>query len=171
MRIELCNRTASTVVTYFRMTRDPEVRKYLPQKATTESEALADFMKTQQPGAASYGRTIYVDGNYIGDIWCYCIQQDEPNAMVSYCIFDKTFWGKGIATKALQMFIPEIATQFRLKSVGAFTYTENEPSIKVLLNSGFEVASTFMEDGVESKYLQKRLSSGSGCWGELSATS
>ena len=155
MRIELKDRTADTVVTYFRATRDPEVRKYLPQKATSESEALADYEKTQQPGASSYGRTIYVDGNYIGDIWCYCIQQDEPNAMVSCCIFDKTYWGKGIATEALRLFLTEITARFGLKSVGAFIYSENESSIKVLLRNGFADVETFVEDGIESKYFQR----------------
>lgn len=155
MRIELKDRTTDTVVTYFQRTRDPEVRKYLPQKATTETDALADFEKTQQPGATSYGRTIYVDGNYIGDVWCYCIQQDEPNAMVSYCIFDKEHWRKGIATEALRMFLAVIVEKFGLKSVGAFTYSANESSIKVLLKNGFTDAETFVEDGIESKYFQK----------------
>lgn len=155
MKIELKDRSANTVVTYFRATRDSEVRKYLPQKATTETEALADFEKTQQPGATSYGRTIYVDGNYIGDVWCYCIQQDEPNAMISYCIFDKLHRRKGIATEALRMFLSEIAEKFGLKSVGAFTYSANEASIKVLLKNGFTDAETFVEDGTESKYFQK----------------
>lgn len=157
MRIELNDRTADTVVTYFQATRDPEVRKYLPQTATTDTEALADFEKTQQPGASSYGRTIYVDGNYIGDVWCYCIQQDEPNAMVSYCIFDKEYWCKGIATEALRMFLAEIVAKFGLKSVGAFTYSANESSIKVLLKNGFSEAETFVEDGIESKYFQKDM--------------
>lgn len=155
MRIELKDRTTDTVVTYFQRTRDPEVRKYLPQKATTETDALADFEKTQQPGATSYGRTIYVDGNYIGDVWCYCIQQDEPNAMISYCIFDKEHWRKGIATEALRMFLAVIVEKFGLKSVGAFTYSANESSIKVLLKNGFTDAETFVEDGIESKYFQK----------------
>lgn len=155
MRIELKDRTTDTVVTYFQRTRDPEVRKYLPQKATTETDALADFEKTQQPGATSYGRTIYVDGNYIGDVWCYCIQQDEPNAMISYCIFDKEHWRKGIATEALRMFFAVIVEKFGLKSVGAFTYSANESSIKVLLKNGFTDAETFVEDGIESKYFQK----------------
>ena len=155
MRIELDDRTADTVVTYFQATRDLEVRKYLPQKATSESEALADFEKTKQPGATSYGRTIYVDGNYIGDVWCYCIQQDEPNAMVSYCIFDKVHWRKGIATEALRMFLVEIVEKFGLKSVGAFTYSANESSIKVLLKNDFIDTDTFFEDGIESKYFQR----------------
>ena len=157
MKIELYHRTADTVITYFRATRDPEVRKYIPQKALTESEALADFEKTQQPGATSYGRTIYVDDNYIGDVWCYCIQQDEPNAMISYCIFDKTYWNKGIATKALQMFLSEIANKFCLKSFGAFTYSANKSSVRVLLKNGFTDAETFVEDGIESKYFQKDI--------------
>lgn len=157
MVVELRNRTADTVIVYFQATRDPEVRKYLPQKATTESEALADYEKTQQPGATSYGRTIYADGNYIGDVWCYCIQQDEPNAMVSYCIFDKAYWSKGIATEALRMFLAEIVEKFGLKSVGAFTYSSNESSIKVLLKNGFIDTETFVEDGIESKYFQKDM--------------
>lgn len=68
MNIELKDRTADTVVAYFRATRDPEIRRLLPQKATTEAEALADFEKTQRPDATSYGRTIHADGKYIGDI-------------------------------------------------------------------------------------------------------
>ena len=155
MVVELRDRTADTVIAYFQATRDPEVRKYLPQKATTETEALADFEKTQQPGATSYGRTIYVDGNYIGDVWCYCIQQEDPNAMISYCIFDKGYWRKGIATEALRIFLAEIVEKFGLKSVGAFTYSENESSIKVLLKNGFMDTETFVEDGIESKYFQR----------------
>ncbi len=157
MKIELRDRTADTVIIYFRSIRDPEVRKYLPQKAQTESDALADFEKTQQPGATSYGRTIYVDDNYVGDIWCYCIGSDEPNAMISYCIFDKSCWNKGIATESLRMFLAEIAERFGLRSVGAFTYSANESSIKVLLKNGFVDAETFVENGMESKYFQKDM--------------
>lgn len=157
MILELRNRTADTVITYFHRTRDPEVRKHLPQKTATESDALADFEKTQQPGAASYGRTIYADGSYIGDIWCYCIQQEERHAMVSYCIFDKTYWGKGVATKALQMFLIEIKERFGLRSVGAFTYSANAPSIRVLLKNSFTDTETFVEDGIESRYFQKDM--------------
>lgn len=112
MNIELRERTEETVITYFNMTRDAEVCKYLPQKAKTEDEALADYHKTQLLGATSYGRTIYVDGIHIGDIWCYCIQDEEPNAMISYCIFEKACWGKGVATTALQLFICGITITF-----------------------------------------------------------
>ena len=77
--------------------------------------------------------------------------------MVSYCIFDKAYWSKGIATEALRMFLAEIVEKFGLKSVGAFTYSSNESSIKVLLKNGFIDTETFVEDGIESKYFQKDM--------------
>ena len=154
MNIELRERTEETVITYFNMTRDTEVRKYLPQKAKTVEEALADFHKTQLPGATSFGRTIYVDGIHGGDIWCYCIQAEEPNAMVSYCIFEKAYWGKGIATTALRLFIEEITAKFETKILGACTFSANQSSIRVLQKCGFEDLETFVEDGIESLYFQ-----------------
>ncbi len=77
-------------------------------------EALEDYYKTLLPGAASYGRTIWRNDTYVGDIWCYCIDPSgEPNAMISYCIFDSAFVGLGIATQALKLFTnhPEIPTE------------------------------------------------------------
>ena len=68
MMIELRERTAETVLTYFRSTRDAEIQKFLPQKAQSEEEALADFEKTQREGTTSYGRTIYADGRHVGDV-------------------------------------------------------------------------------------------------------
>lgn len=158
MNIELRERTEETAITYFNMTRDAEVCKYLPQKAKTEDEALADYHKTQLLGATSYGRTIYVDGIHIGDISCYCIQDEEPNAMISYCIFEKACWGKGVATTALRLFIEEITAKFEIKSVGAFTFSANQSSIRVLQKCGFENMETFVEDGIESMYFQLKTS-------------
>lgn len=155
MQIELKKRTEETVRAYFRETRDAQVRRFLPQKAVTEAEAQAEFYKTCCPGANSFGRTIYADGCYVGDIWCYCLQDEEPNAMVSYCIFRKECWGRGIATAALRMFLAEIGAKFAAKTVGAFTFSENLASIRVLQKNGFVETETFYDDGVESKYFQR----------------
>ena len=155
MRIELRERTAETVLTYFHATRDAEIQKFLPQKAQSEEEALADFEKTQQEAATSYGRTIYADEHHVGDIWCYCIQKEEPNAMVSYCVFDKTLWNKGVATHSLKLFLEDIIERFNLKHIGAFSYLENIASIRVLEANGFCRMEEFTEDGVASVYLQR----------------
>ncbi len=156
--IELKARTAETVALYFEKANTPAIRAVLPQKAKTLAEALADFEQTQLPGASSYGRTIHIDGQYIGDIWCYCIDKcEEPNAMVSYCIFEPSYYGKGIATEALRLFMSEIRSKFGLKSLGAFTFLSNAASIRVLQKNGFTIREEFVEDGVKSCYLQTEL--------------
>lgn len=156
MKICLKDRTEAHVRTYFARTCDPEIIFMIPQTAETVEEAVADFQKTQLPGAASFGRTIYADDVYIGDIWCYCIDSnEEPNAMISYCIFEKSLWGKGVATEALRQFLREIVPRFSLQSAGAFAYCENRASTRVLEKNGFKKLEEFTEDGVLSAYYQK----------------
>ena len=151
----LGERTAETVRIYFEKANRPEIKKVLPQKAKTVEEALADYEKTRLPGATSFGQTILADGRYVGDIWCYCIDmEDEPNCMVSFCVFELESWSKGIATAALKLFIEAIRAKYGVKTIGAFTYASNLASVRVLEKNGFSVMEEFEENGVLSKYLQ-----------------
>lgn len=155
MRVSLKPRTAETVAIYFERAQQEAIRRMLSQKAKTLEEALADFAKTQRPGAASFGRTIDADGRYVGDVWVYAIDRnDTPNAMLSYCVFDQSVWGKGIATEAVRQFLTEVCDRFSLSTVGAFTYAANAASIRVLEKCGFVLAEEFTEDGVVSRYYQ-----------------
>ena len=155
MNITLGTRTAETVRIYFEKSQNPGIRKILPQKAQSVEEALADYEETLLPGATSYGRTILADGRYVGDVWCYCIDpENEPNCMVSFCLFQPEYRSKGITTAALSQFLKEISLRYNVKTVGAFTYAHNYASLKVLEKAGFSVMEEFEEDGVLSKYLQ-----------------
>lgn len=155
MKIELGERTAETVSLYFSKAQQQMIKSTLPQKATTLEEALRDYEDTLKPDATSYGKTIIVDGMYVGDVWCYCIDKDEtPNAMLSYCVLDALFWNKGIATAAVSLFLTEVKKKFALHTIGAFTYSDNRASIKVLEKNGFSFVEEFDEDGRKSKYLQ-----------------
>ena len=107
------------------------------------------------PNATSYGQTVYVDEKYVGDVWCYCINlDDEPNCMLSFCIFELDYWSKGIATTAVNLFIKNVCERYGVKNIGAFTFAHNNASIRVLEKNGFVVVEEFEEDGVLSKYLQ-----------------
>ena len=155
MVITLEKRTADTVKTYFEKANRPEIKQVLPQKAKTVEEALEDYEQTLLPNAKSYGQTVYVDGNYVGDVWCYCIDpDDEPNSMLSFCIFEPEYWSKGIATAAVKMFIQNICARYHVKTIGAFTFAHNLASIRVLEKNGFVLMEEFEEDGVLSKYFQ-----------------
>ncbi len=151
-------RSEETVRVYFEQAQKPVIKAMLPQKATTVEEAIADYQGTLLPTSTSYGKTILADGKYVGDIWCYCIDKaDTPNAMLSYCVFDESSWNKGIATDATLLFLEEIKNKFNLESIGAFTYSDNLASIKVLEKSGFELIEAFEEEGRESKYFQRNF--------------
>ena len=157
MKIELRERTEETVAIYFAKAQDAEIKKVLPQKAQTLEEALEDYRQTLKADATSYGRTIYVDGAYVGDIWCYCIDlNEEPNAMLSYCVFEKEYWKRGVASRSVQLFLAEIIEKFSVETVGAFTYSSNEASIRVLEKNGFQKQEEFEEDGVLSAYFQRK---------------
>ena len=156
MTITLQDRTADTVAAYFQRARVPAIEKMLPQRAKTLDEALADFQRTQEPEAGSYGRTIYADGRYVGDVWCYCMDPDGgPQAMISYCVFEQTLWGRGVATEAVRLFLREIRERFSLECIGAFTFAANTGSIRVLEKNDFRFRESFMENGVESGYYQR----------------
>ena len=156
--ITLLPRTAEHVRIYFERTRDPEISRMLPSAAATLDDALRMFGRTLLPGADSLGRTVHFDGRYVGDIWCYGISPAEtPNAMLSFCIFEKKLWGRGVCSAAVSQFLPLIKDALALKSIGAFTFAENLPSAAVLRKNGFLLKERFTEDGVDSLYFERLL--------------
>lgn len=155
MEICLGTRTEETVRIYFERAQDPFIKAVLPQKAQTVEEALRDYEESLRPGASSFGRTILADGVYIGDIWCYGMDpEEEPNAMLSCCIFEERFRNHGIAAEAAKLFLREIRERFGLKTLGAFVYSENAASIRLLEKLGFRLEEEFVEDGRASKYFR-----------------
>ena len=68
MKIELRERTAGHVRVYFEQTQDEQIERMLPRSVESLEQALANFEATLLPGAASFGRTIYADGRYVGDV-------------------------------------------------------------------------------------------------------
>ena len=156
MRIELRERTETHVRIQYEKIRDPEIWAMIPMTDKTLDQAIADYEKTLLPDATSFGLTIYADGVYVGDVWCYCIDpEEEPNAMVGYCLLEKTLWGRGIATEALKQFLEIAVPRFGLKTVGGIAYCANHASLRVLEKNGFVKKEEFAEDGVLSAYYQK----------------
>ena len=74
--------------------------------------------------------------------------------MLSFCVFDRSFWGKGIASKAVALFLKEIHVKYEILTIGAFTFDADPASQKVLEKNGFQLLEAFVEDGKASKYYQ-----------------
>lgn len=156
MQIQLKERTEETVKVYYEKSQDPRITATLPRRDITLEQALEEYRASLLPGAGSFGQTIWADGEYVGDIWCYGIGREaSPQAMLSYCVFEPTFWGKGIATQALALFLPLLETRFALRDLGAFTFSANLASCRLLEKAGFVCREEFEEEGVLSRFYQK----------------
>lgn len=155
MKILLGDRTEDSARVYFEKSQQPEIKSMLPQKAKSVEEAVSDFYKTLLPDSTSFGRTIIADSVYIGDVWCYCIDRAEtPNAMLSFCVFEKTYWRKGIASEAVFLFLKAAHEKYGIETIGAFTFSDNIASQRVLEKNNFQLFEEFVEDGIASKYYQ-----------------
>ena len=158
MAVLLKDRTESTLRIYYEKSQQTEIKTMLPQKAKSVEEAIFDYQKTLLPDSQSYGQTIYYDDEYIGDVWCYCIDKVKvPNAMLSYCVFEKSCWNKGIASEAVSLFLKEVLKKYDIHTIGAFTFSVNLASQRVLEKNGFQLIEECVEDGIASKYYQMSL--------------
>lgn len=147
MEIELRNRTQEHVITFWSNTQDEELKRLFPFSVDSLEESLVLFNESLKADAQSFGKVIYVNRKYIGDIWCYGIdEKEEKMAMLSIVIFDKDFWGKGIATKAATEFADEVFSKYEIEKLGAFVYLDNLGSIGLLKKAGFREMEEFVED-------------------------
>lgn len=155
MRMQLSTRTKEHVVVFWEKTQDPEIKRLIPLSSDTVEAALSLFEASQKEGSLSFGKVIYHHDAYVGDIWCYAIdEQHEKSAMLSIVIFDKTLWRQGIATEAIKVFVQEVFSRYMIEKIGAFTYSHNDSSIGMLKKTGFQEIERFVEDGIESQYYE-----------------
>lgn len=154
MNVELFDRLEEHVVNFWVATKDEEIKKLFPFSNNTLNEALCLFEETKI-NSSSFGKVIYVDGNYVGDIWIYGIDEKvEKMAMLSIVIFDKKYWNKGIGTSVIEKFKMICFDRYDIDKIGAFTYSSNTGSLRGLKKSGFKVREFFTEDETESVYLE-----------------
>ena len=73
MKITLEKRLREHVITFWERSQDEELRRLFPFSVESLEGSLELFEDSLSESAKSYGKTIYVDGKYIGDIWCYGI--------------------------------------------------------------------------------------------------
>jgi RimJ/RimL family protein N-acetyltransferase len=76
-------------------------------------------------------RAILFDGAFVGTVSCFPMDSQDH---IGYWI-DRTFWGKGIASRALQLLLREVAKRPLVATVA----TSNGASLRVLQKCGFVV--------------------------------
>jgi RimJ/RimL family protein N-acetyltransferase len=109
--------------------------------APRDEEAFAAHWARYRPDPAGTMRTIVADGEVAGHVVAW---SGEDGRMVGYWI-GRPFWGRGIASEALGLFLLEEAARPLLATVAA----HNAASQRVLEKAGFELVGREPADDVE----------------------
>jgi RimJ/RimL family protein N-acetyltransferase len=152
-KLRLLPKTRANVPVFWGAVKDHEIQEMFPFERETLEDALNNFEEYSTDESTGYGRSIWVEENYVGDVWAYCIDTKEKTGLISIVIFNKEFWTKGIGSKALRTFIPAVFKRYPINNLQAYTFSKNVASIKCLGKIGFEIADEFEEDGIWSKRL------------------
>ncbi|QUH20368.1 GNAT family N-acetyltransferase [Alkaliphilus sp. B6464] len=151
----LKTRTVEHVKIFWEKSQDKELERLFPFNRVALGDAIKLYEESLKPGARSFGKIIDIDGRYIGDVWCYGIDEaNEKQAFVSIVIFDKKYWGKEIGKHALAQFCHLVFEKYAISKLCAFTYKSNKKSIGMLESVGFKKIEDFEEDGVISCYYE-----------------
>lgn len=97
-----------------------------------DRDAFMTHWKTVLADESVIVRTIIVDTEVVGNVVCY---EHSGRRLVGYWI-GRTFWGRGIASRALAAFVSEIPT----RPLHAYVAAKNRASIRVLEKCGFRAA-------------------------------
>ena len=130
MRITLRPVASSDIPLFFADQNDPEALR-LAAFVPREREPFFDHWSKILADPANLNRTIEVDGSPAGNIASYLRGTERE---VGYWL-SRTWWGKGIATEALRLFLG-IETR---RPLFAGVASHNIGSIRVLQKCGFEI--------------------------------
>ena len=127
---------------YLLWLNDVEVNKFLETRwiSQTLETVVAHIEKVSSSSTEVLLKiVIAAEGMHIGNIKIGPIDVNNKSAELSYFIGDKSFWGKGYATEAINLCVDYCFETLGLHKVQAGCFEKNIGSHKALLKSGFEL--------------------------------
>jgi RimJ/RimL family protein N-acetyltransferase len=128
--VELRDIVDSDLDFFFEHQLDPEASRLIGFAPRSRAEFDAHWAKILSDESA-INRTILFDGQVAGNIGCFFMSGERE---VGYRL-GREYWGKGIATKALSLFLLQVPARPLLAHVAK----HNHASFRVLEKCGFEV--------------------------------
>jgi [ribosomal protein S5]-alanine N-acetyltransferase len=121
---------------------DPEVTRYLESRHATHSiQSVTDFVraKIDDPHALFLGMFLNDDNRHIGNVKLEPIDPVNRRAEVGILLGEKEFWGKNLATEALELTVHVGFEHLGLHKLTAGCYGNNIGSMKAFQKAGFSV--------------------------------
>ena len=111
-----------------------KINEGIKQREKEWLRKVVENYKKEKPGF--YVMAIVLDGELVGNLIAEKIDYQNKTLEIGFWI-GKDYWGKGYATKALNLFLKKIAVKFKPKKVYACHKKNNSASGRVLEKAGF----------------------------------
>lgn len=129
---------------FFEQQREPEANRMAAFPPREREPFMTHWRTRVLESATNKKKTIVVDGQVAGNVVSW---EQDGQRLVGYWL-GRAYWGRGVATEALRMFLAEHETT---RPVYAYVATHNVASVRVLEKCGFERIGSAVagHDGVE----------------------
>ena len=127
---------------YLLWLNDVEVNKFLETRWISQTlETVISYIKkvSSSPTELLLKIVVAAEEIHIGNIKIGPIDVNNKSAELSYFIGDKSFWGQGCATEAINLCVDYCFETLGLHKIQAGCFETNIGSQKALLKSGFEL--------------------------------
>ena len=123
---------------YVMWLNDYEVTKYTEQKYVEHHlKSVHDYVKQKYESGSDLLFGIFHHNVHIGNVKLGPIKWQHKSTEISYFIGDKTYWGKGIASKVIKKVVEYGADILRLEKFNAGYHELNIGSARVFQKCGF----------------------------------
>lgn len=128
--------------TYYQWLNDPQVNQFLETRFVVQSKTkIAEFVTSKEESTNEILLAICDKNNklHIGNIKIGPINWHHRRAEISLVIGNKNYWGKGVASQAIQL-VSEFSFQvLNLNKLMAGAYKNNIGSIKAFQKCGYKI--------------------------------
>ncbi len=128
--------------TYYKWLNDPEINLYLESRYIPMS--LKNILKYVESKDGNMDEVFFAicwnnNKNHIGNIKLGPVNWIHRRADIGILIGDKEYWGKGIATEAIQLVIEYAFKTLNIHKLTAGCHSTNIGSLKAFQNAGFSI--------------------------------
>jgi ribosomal-protein-alanine N-acetyltransferase len=154
-RLTLRRLTLDDLDALFALYRDPEIRRYFPEKTLTyqETKEELEWIIEVYYGRYGYGlwATIYKEtGEFIGRCGLLPWTIEERQEVEVAYLLDKRYWGQGLATEAAAAIRDYAFAHLPVSRLICLVDPENEASRKVAQKIGMTLEKEMILDGTSA---------------------
>jgi len=136
---------------YFEMLQDKEFILRYGQKVSRECADIFFTNGIKHWETHNYGPWIFRDKLTMEYVGCIVLRNFEGNVELAYGI-KPIYWGNKVGTQLCKAVIKYAFEHLKIKSLTAYTSSENKPSIMFLESLGFHYEKDYEHEGQMCKY-------------------